>query len=272
MGNEMKKAEKPAAEVKAVEAAEVKVARATEPAKKEERKPAPTWLKNAAYFKDHVKEGNVPFLKGAEKDGDVIIRTDQVRSAINGYPLTGLNQMLAQMKLSEMGSSDRMIAAQYAGKDGKPVYEVKPGAKKISLSRWDAPSQTMKEFDYYAKSDIVNQDKLPQLPGVRKDYRNPNLMVECNEAEPAKYIGAYNYAQSIGAQFKTTAANRDAVKNALSTRLEKDFSEHNFTSAFEVMRSADDIAKTTAIKQHEQNREKKIERRQSMSHDDGVSM
>jgi hypothetical protein len=242
-----------------------------------EKKVIPYSQINALSFLKSVENGTAPFIslplkQGITEQGKVIINPPIIRSAETGRPFKGTNQLVAQIKLAEMGvKGNELITWQQAQKRGTFIMK---GAPHITLTTYDAETRKSGFYHYFPKKAVHDENKLPELKITKAAEK---VVIRSTDTEPEKYLGKYLAAASMGARFETTPATVKKVQENLAADLKKSFEkEKHFTRIFEIGNKASEICRNTIrdIYKPAQEREQKREifqQRTSQSFDGGYN-
>ncbi|MCD1653514.1 ssDNA-binding domain-containing protein [Treponema zuelzerae] len=189
---------------------------------------------------DSLKSSSAPFLGQPAKNASITLVPQAIRSAETGRAFRGMNQIIAQIMTQEAGGKDyELITYEQAKRHGAGI---KKGSVGINLTTFDAATKHQNVYRYYPKSSVYNQEKLPKLPEQNK---NPEIIVECNDTTPDKYLGKYLAATSLGARFETTKDTMEAFQKNLEEDLKRSYDEKCYTRIFELGNKASVICQNT---------------------------
>jgi hypothetical protein len=206
----------------------------------EGEKRKPYFQLNAEMLLDSIKTEKAPFLAKNVETPTVTLMPQAIRSAATGRTFRGMNQILAQISLKEMGSRDTEIITYKQAK--KFEAGIKKGSKGLHLTSYDAEGKKQTAYKYYPFSATYDRDNLPKIP---EHIKKPNTVIFANEADPEKYLGKYLAATSLGAKFVTTPETMDSFRKRVVEDLEKSFSENRHSKIFELGNKASEICRET---------------------------
>ena len=194
----------------------------------------PYYKQNAEMLLGSIRKGTAPFISiTADENGKVTIPTQAVRSAETGHAFRGANQLLAQIKLKELGDrSDRLVTFQQAKRHG--TY-IKKGSPHLTLTTFDVETKKSNFYHYFPVSAVADRTKLPEIK-TRKP--NGKTVIVCNESDPEKYLGKYLAASAAGVRFETTLQNVQEFRQKAAADLEKNFKENRHTRIFTLGKQA----------------------------------
>ena len=196
---------------------------------------------NTESFLDSIKNDTAPFLvntSNAEADTVSILPT-AIRSAESGRIFRGMNQILAQTSLAEMGGKDtEIITYEQAKRHGAGI---KKGSQGINLTTFDMGTHTQKVWRYYPRSAVYNRDKLPAIPEQEKS----SLVVKCVETTPERYLAKYLAATSLGARFETTKDVMSEFKRNIFEDVQDHYHNGKYTRIYELGNKASVICQNT---------------------------
>jgi hypothetical protein len=230
-----------------------------------ERKPY--FQLNAEKILAAVKTGEAPFLsqEAENEKATVTITPTAVRSAETGRVFRGTNQLLAQVSLKEIGSTENEIITYQQTKNHDTF--IKKGSPHFTMTSYDAEEKKSNAYRYYPVSAVHDPKKLPQIP-----ERSPNhdMVITCTESEPEKYLGKYLAATSLGARFETSREIMSAFQKNLETDLEKSFAENRHTRVFELGNKASEICRDTLRDMRNEFRESKSRTHEPVEQEHGA--
>jgi len=206
----------------------------------EGEKRKPYFQLNAEMLLDSIKTEKAPFLAKNVETPTVTLMPQAIRSAATGRTFRGMNQILAQISLKEMGSRDTEIITYKQAK--KFEAGIKKGSKGLHLTSYDAEGKKQTAYKYYPFSATYDRDNLPKIP---EHTKKPNTVIFANEPDPQKYLGKYLAATSLGAKFVTTPETMESFRKRVVEDLEKSFSENRHSKIFELGNKASEICRET---------------------------
>ena len=206
----------------------------------EGEKRKPYFQLNAEMLLDSIKTEKAPFLAKNVETPTVTLMPQAIRSAATGRTFRGMNQILAQISLKEMGSRDTEIITYKQAK--KFEAGIKKGSKGLHLTSYDAEGKKQTAYKYYPFSATYDRNNLPKIP---EHTKKPNTVIFANEADPQKYLGKYLAATSLGAKFVTTPETMESFRKRVVEDLEKSFSENRHSKIFELGNKASEICRET---------------------------
>ena len=133
----------------------------------EGEKRKPYFQLNAEMLLDSIKTEKAPFLAKNVETPTVTLMPQAIRSAATGRTFRGMNQILAQISLKEMGSRDTEIITYKQAK--KFEAGIKKGSKGLHLTSYDAEGKKQTAYKYYPFSATYDRDNLPKIPEHTKN-------------------------------------------------------------------------------------------------------
>ncbi len=205
---------------------------------------------------DSLNTNSAPFLSQPAEAGNISIFPLAIRSAETGRAFRGMNQIIAQIVLKEMGGKDtEIITYEQAVRHGA---RIKKNSKGLTLTTYDMETKKQKDYRYYPRSAVYMQDKLPAIP-TRSTHHA--ITITCTEANPENYLGKYLAATSLGAKFVTSVETMNAFKKNLKDSIQKSYNETKYTKIFEIGNKASIICKNTMSEIGQQKAQEVKERR-----------
>ncbi len=205
---------------------------------------------NTERLLDTLKTSSAPFLGQPNEKSRINLTPQVIRSGVTGRAFKGMNQILAQIMIKEIGTKEHeLITYEQAKRHGAGIKKGSPG---INLTTFDVATQHQNVYRYYPISAVYHREKLPKVP---EHKINTSMVVECEESVPEKFLGHYLAATSLGARFETTKSTMIAFKKSFEEELKQACEEKKFTKIFEIGNRASIICQNTMREIGEKARE-----------------
>ena len=242
-------------------------------AEKEEKK-KPYYQQNVEKVVTAVKENRVPFIVTTEGMIDTqkiaLYPAAAVRSAETGKVYKGINQLVAQISLQEMGKNDiAVLTFEQAKKFGTGIRK---GEKSFFVTSFDSTAEEGKKskvYHLFPASSVFDKENLAvpleKISSRNRENARQNLVITCKESEPEKYIGAYLAASSIGARFETDVKTMNTFQKGFVSAMEKEIAQGRHAVLFETGKRANEHCKTVLKELNENiSKERVPERKRSV--------
>lgn len=231
---------------------------------------------NAKKMLENVQNGKAVFLpsekalENVKGENSPLVRYPHlVRKAVDGKPVTGMTQILAQqalwdMKIDSKGNNFDIITYGQVNKVGSVLVKDENGKlpEKIRLPLLNEKGEAG-YYDVYSAKDVKEQNLLPKLPARRnytlQEYRTENGNIE-------EYLGKYLAAASQGAKFITTKKIASEFKANFAKELSAQIEKGNYASIIEIGKKANEVCRNTLRSKYGRDAENKNEAKLGQNH------